>query len=144
MVILCFLGCQHKLQKESGTISTTHFPDYQYCSWSITVNEGSAVFLTLTSVNIPSCDANYMNIYDGLDDTAPILASLCGNNATSGTRLHSTGNNMFIMLKSGQNSLNGGNMQFQADFKTTASFSGMYIFINCSHCAARSSLINLN
>ncbi|CAB4043714.1 Hypothetical predicted protein, partial [Paramuricea clavata] len=64
-----------------------------------------------------------MNIYDGSDDTAPILVSLCDKNATSGIRLRSTGNNMFIMLKSGKNSLNGGNMQFQADFKTTAPFS---------------------
>ena len=133
MVILWFLGCQHKLLKESGTISTTHFPDYQYCSWSITVNQGSAVSLTLTLVNIPSCDANYMNIYDGLDDTAPILMSLCGNNATSGIRLRSTGNNMFILFRSGQNSLNGGNMQFQADFKTTAPFSGMYIYFKIFH-----------
>ena len=76
-----------------------------------------------------------MNIYDGLDDTAPIIMSICGDNATSGIRLRSTGNNMFIMLRSG---LNGGNMQFQADFKTTASFSGMYIsifhtFLNCHY-----------
>ncbi len=82
-----------------------------------------------------------MNIYDGLDDTAPIIMSICGDNATSGIRLRSTGNNMFIMLRSGP--LNGGNMQFQADFNTTAPFSGMYISI-FSHFSPLSLLVTLN
>ena len=125
-----FLGCQHKLQKKSGTISTANFPDYQYCSWSITVNQGYAVSLTFTSLNIPRCNGNYMNVYDGVDDAAPIILSLCGENATSGITLRSTGNNMFIMLISGQNSgQGGGNIEFHADFATTATFSGMCIFI---------------
>ncbi|XP_028403866.1 uncharacterized protein LOC114526459 [Dendronephthya gigantea] len=115
-------GCMHKSQKESGTISTTHFPDYQYCSWSITVNQGSVVSLTLTSINIPSCTGNYMNIYDGVDDNASLMMSLCGNNATSGVRLRTTTNNMFIILKS---RLSSGNMHFQADYKTTTPFSGL-------------------
>ena len=124
-----FIGCQHKLQNESGTISATTFPDYQYCSWSIIVNQGHAVSLTFTSINIPGCDGNYMNIYDGVDDVAPIIMSLCGKNATSRIRLRSTGNKMFITLRSGQNSQNGENMQFQANFTTTAPFSGMCIFL---------------
>ena len=116
------LGCQHQVQKESGTILTSHFPNYQYCSWSITVSQGFVVSLTITSINIPSCDENYMDIHDGADDTAPILLSLCGSNATAGTRLRSTGNIMFITLKSG---LNSQTMHFQANFTSTTTYSGM-------------------
>ena len=132
LIILLFSGCQHKVQKESGTISSTNFPDYQYCSWSITVNQGYAVSLIFTSINIPSCGGSYMNIHDGVDDAAPTLLSLCGKNATSGIRLRSTGNNMFISLTSSQISGNGGSMEFHADFTTTAPFSGTYTFFHIS------------
>ena len=123
-VFMLYLGCQHQVQKESGTIFTSHFPNYQYCSWSITVSQGFVVSLTITSINIPSCDENYINIHDGADDTAPILLSLCGSNATAGTRLRSTGNIMFITLKSG---LNFQNMHFQANFTSTTTYSGMWV-----------------
>lgn len=118
------LGCQHQVQQDSGTISTSQFPNYQYCSWSVTVSRGFVVSLTITSINIQSCDGNYMSIYDGVDDTAPMLVSLCGNNATSGTRLRSTGNIMFMTLRSGHDSQN---MHFQADFTSTKPPSGMCI-----------------
>lgn len=68
-----------------------------------------------------------MNIYDGVDDTTPILMSLCGNNATTGTRLLSTGNMMFMMLKSGRDSQN---MYFQANFTSTKPPSGMYFSLS--------------
>lgn len=127
---MCFVGCQEKLQKNNGTISTANFPNYQYCSWSITVNRGYVVSLAFTSITIPSCDGNYISIHDGLDETAPVILSMCGNNATSGTRLRSTGNNLFVGLRSGQNSLNSGSIQFRADFKATTPFSGMLILIS--------------
>ena len=118
------IGCQHKYNKENGTISIANFPTYQYCSWSLTVNQGSVISLTFTSLNIPSCSENHMNIYDGLDDTSPLLINLCGKNGTSGIRIHSTGNNMFLTLASG----NSQNIQFQADFQSKEPISGIYIY----------------
>ncbi|XP_028393491.1 adhesion G-protein coupled receptor G6-like [Dendronephthya gigantea] len=108
-------GCNYRFHNNSGTISTENFPDYQYCSWSITVGEGFVVSLNSISINIPSCsDGNYINFYDGLDDTAPLIKSLCNETSDTGWILTS-GNKLFIALKSG----NSRDVNFNAIYYAT-------------------------
>ena len=98
-------GCNYKAENDKGFLnSPTNYPDFQYCSWMVTVNDSFVISLIFTSLNVSYCDENYIEIYNGFNDTAPLLARHCGLNATSGTKVETTGNNLYVVLKSGNNS----------------------------------------
>ena len=79
-----------------------------------------------------------MDIRDGLDDTAALLMRICGDNATSGLKLRSTGNTIFITLKSGDNL--GWDIQFHADYNATTPFSGIYMSYTVAYIRLKSSV----
>ena len=63
------------------------------------------ISLSFLTLNIPSCEENYLEIYDGSsDNTSTLLAKFCDENATSGARVVSEVNSLYIVLKSGNNS----------------------------------------
>lgn len=107
--LIYVVGCQYKLQNDNGSFSSPNFlnnsyPDFQVCSWSVTVNASLRILLKLQTINIPNCEENYLDIYDGRHDNAStLLARFCGKNATSGAKVTSKMNNLYIVLKSGNN-----------------------------------------
>ena len=55
---------------------------------------------------LPSnCVENYIDIYDGENDTFPLLRRYCGRNTTSVNQVLSNGSTILIVFKSGNNSL---------------------------------------
>ena len=116
------LGCEYKLETNSGSFGANNYPAYQYCSWSITVKHGLEVFLKFTTLNIPDCSENQLEVYDGVDNTGSLLAVYCAKNATSGNTVRSTGNNMYVMFKSGND--NSGSLQFQAQYEAKEPITG--------------------
>lgn len=103
-------GCQHKLRNSSGSFTSGNFlhnshPDFQYCSWSIKVNITSRISLRFPHLYVPNCEENSLDVYDGDSaNTSTLLAKFCGDNATSEATVMSTTNNLYITLKSGNNS----------------------------------------
>ena len=110
------------METDSGSFGADNFPAYQYCSWTIAVKHGLEVYLEFTTLNIPDCLGNQLEIYDGVDSTGSLLATYCAKNATSGNTLRSTENNVYVMFKSGAN--NGGSLQFQARYKAEDPITG--------------------
>lgn len=116
-------GCDHRLKGNNGSFGFHNYPDYQYCSWTITVQNGLVVFLEFATLNISDCSENQLDIYDGIDSNSPMLASYCGGNATSGNTLRSTGNVVYVALKSGRS---GKPLGFQAQYEAKTPITGEY------------------
>ncbi len=81
-------------------------PRSQYCSWLITLAESYVVSLSFHEMTISSCDDTFLRIYDGLNDTAPLLGTYCGSNATIQVKHTSSTNNLYIVSNSGRNPKN--------------------------------------
>ena len=102
-----------------------HYPSFQYCSWLVTVSESLVVSLDFTHLSVPDCEENFVKIYDGVNDAAPILATYCGLNASSRRTVMSTSNNVFVVLKSGNNSKSPDTLlRFQAEYTTLVKEAG--------------------
>ena len=103
-------GCQHQLRNSSGSFTSQNFrngsfPDFQQCSWSINLSVSSRILLKFQTLQVPSCEENYLDIYDGGSAKgSKLLARFCGGNATTGANVISTTNYLHIVLKSGNNS----------------------------------------
>ena len=106
-------GCQYHFQNDDGSFASPNYinssyPDFQYCSWSLNVNASLRISVEFLTLNIPNCEENFIDVYDGQGDNASKtvqLARFCGVNATSGAKVTSSTNRLFIVLKSGNNSL---------------------------------------
>jgi hypothetical protein len=85
----------------SGQSLNPDFPSYQSCSWLITVQESFVVFLNLTSLYIPDCNENLLEIYDGASEASPRMKTHCGLNTLEDIEVFSTGNNIYLVLNSG-------------------------------------------
>ena len=109
--MICVVDCRYKLQADRSSFSsptiplTTSYPDFQVCSWAITVSDTSqGISLSFQTLNVPNCKKNHLDIYDGSGNNgSTLLARLCGKNATSRTSVVSTMNKLYIVLKSGDN-----------------------------------------
>ncbi|XP_028403639.1 uncharacterized protein LOC114526281 [Dendronephthya gigantea] len=114
IIFYCYYeGCQHKLQSDHGTFASSNFfngayPDFQFCSWSITVNGSLPISLKFQTIHVPDCNNNYLDIYDGQTaNGSALLSRFCGENATSGTTLISITSQLYIVFKSGNNTVSG-------------------------------------
>ena len=73
----------------------------QYCSWLITIAETYIVSLNFKELTISDCDDTFLRIYDGSNDTAPLLGTYCGSNASTEVEISSSSNNLYIVSNSG-------------------------------------------
>jgi cubilin len=77
------------------------YPQSQYCSWLITIAETYVVSLNFKELTIPSCNDMFLKIYDGANDTAPLLGTYCGSNATIEVDILSSANHLHVVSNSG-------------------------------------------
>lgn len=104
---LYILDCRCSFNGPTGSISlnntTNHERDLcrRCCSWQITVAETFTITLTFSILTIPQCKYSILTVYNGPNDTSPVLDCYCGENATTGVKIRSSSNHFFIMLKSG-------------------------------------------
>ena len=118
------LACRYQLKSNNGSFTSSRtpsliYPDFQKCSWLVTVHETLLISLIFTSIRVPNCKENFIDIYDGRDETFPLLARYCGSNETVGNKLKSTGNNIYLVFKTGNNSLNWDmHPEFHANYST--------------------------
>ena len=73
----------------------------QYCSWLITIVETYIISLSFKKLTIPSCDDTFLRMYNGENDTAPLIGTYCGLNATTELEIKSSANNLLIVSNSG-------------------------------------------
>ena len=107
-------------------------PHSQYCSWLITLAESYVVSLSFYELTISSCNDSFLRIYDGLDDTAPLLGTYCGSNATTQVKYTSSTNNLYIVSNSGSYARNPGNIfSFLAQYNAVNFTTGSYT-CNCN------------
>ena len=94
--------------------------DFKYCSWLVTVNETLVVLLHFPYLQLPNCQENFINIYDGKNETYSLLASYCGSNATEGRKeMVSTTNSVYVFLKYRSSSKNAEiSMAFRAEYSS--------------------------
>ncbi|XP_077993791.1 cubilin-like [Glandiceps talaboti] len=97
--------CGGDLTNPSGTFSSPNYPG-QYahsrvCEWRITVTSGHRITLTFTDFNIEqssTCSYDYVETFNGMDDSAPSLGRLCGS--TIPFPVQSSGNQMRVKFVS--------------------------------------------
>ncbi|XP_050497170.1 cubilin-like [Diabrotica virgifera virgifera] len=98
-------GCGGILKKNSGTITSPNYP-YSYppsviCEWRIEVDFGQSIEIEFHEIDVEkdtSCDFDSVSVYNGIDDTYNLLATICRQKRTS--IISSTGNYMFVKFKS--------------------------------------------
>ena len=66
------------------------------------MNESSRILLKFQTLHVPNCEENYLDVYDG-NKGSTLLARFCGENATSGAKVKSMTNYLYIIFKSGNN-----------------------------------------
>jgi hypothetical protein len=93
-------------------------PRSQYCSWLITLAETYIVSLSFKELTIPSCNDTFLRIYDGSNNTAPLLGTYCGSNASTEVVVSSSTNNLYIVSNSGSYARNPKNtFSFYAQYE---------------------------
>ena len=102
-----FSGFRNHVTGNNGSITSSNtaifdsYPQSQYCSWLVTVSKNLVVLLNFTYFNVSHCGRNFVKIFDGVNDRTRLLTTYCGSNATSGSTIVSSANNVYVVLKSG-------------------------------------------
>ena len=65
------------------------------------MSKNRLILLTFANLNVPNCTENFVKIYDIVNDKVRLLKTYCGSNATSGSTIVSSTNNLYVVLKSG-------------------------------------------
>ncbi|XP_046580045.1 deleted in malignant brain tumors 1 protein-like [Haliotis rubra] len=98
-------GCGGTLTGTQGSFTSPNYPlSYHHgktCVWNIRVPTGFHVELKIDDFHLEthsSCNYDVFEVYGGEDDSAPLLARLCGNQSTSRT-LTTTGNTMMVRFR---------------------------------------------
>ena len=117
-------GLHGSFRSHQTTISEM---DSQYCSWLITLASAETYIVSLSfrELTIPSCDGTFLRIYDGSNDTAMLLGTYCGSNATTQLKVVSSTNNLYIVSNSGSYE-NPKKCSFHAQYNATKDFAGWY------------------
>ena len=101
-------GCRSTLSGPGGSFRSYKAaesdmdPRSQYCSWLITIAKSYVVSLKFQELTIPSCADTFLKIFDGSNDTASLLGTYCGTNASTEIEILSSKNNVFIVSNSGR------------------------------------------
>ncbi|XP_020662303.3 cubilin [Pogona vitticeps] len=98
-------GCGGVFQAPRGEIHSPNYPqpysNNSDCSWVIQVDSGHRVLLNFTDVAIErhnSCDFDYVAVFDGSNEQAPLLRKVCGQERP--LPIISTQNTMFVRFRS--------------------------------------------
>ena len=65
------------------------------------MSKNRLILLKFVILTVPNCNENFVKIFDGVNDRTRLLTTYCGSNAKSGSTIVSSGNNLFVVLKSG-------------------------------------------
>ncbi|XP_032232796.2 uncharacterized protein LOC5508096 [Nematostella vectensis] len=104
-----FPSCNAYLTNNSGVIKSPNHPNEYYhnsrCTWLVTVAQGKAIRLKFSSFQVegdskgqPQCSTDHLTIWDGVNNTAPIIGKHC-NSVRPPTFICSSGNTMKITFK---------------------------------------------
>ncbi|KAK2886327.1 cubilin [Channa argus] len=107
--------CGGELNAPSGTISSPNYPNLyphsRVCRWELVVSPGRRVTLTINDLRLEasgsSCPFDYVDVLNGLTDSAPRLQRFCGN-VPAGTEVRSSGNTMTVIFSTDASVSNGG------------------------------------
>ncbi|CAL1543309.1 unnamed protein product [Lymnaea stagnalis] len=97
-----YKGCEKNLSDPTGVILSPGYP-HSYvnnarCYWHITVGQGKVIELNITRFDVPECDNDHLDIYDGNSSSAPKLIQLCRN--FNSKVLVSSSNSMYLTFTS--------------------------------------------
>ena len=99
-------GCGGILKKATGDLTSPNYPNVYpvnvVCEWRIETALGTSIQLVIHEFDLEGardCKYDFLHIYGGPDDTAPLLTSLCQQRSQNATT-HALGNHMFIRFKS--------------------------------------------
>ncbi|XP_048462936.1 cubilin [Rhincodon typus] len=111
-------GCGGNFTAPNGEIHSPNYPSPYGsnvdCSWVITVDYHHRVLLDFADFDLEhhqSCDSDYVAVYDGLDEAAPVLGKLCGSLIPK--RITSTHNVIYVRFRSNNSNEHKG---FRAQF----------------------------
>ncbi len=98
-----FSDCRRTLTRPSDLFGSHPKTDqrWQYCSWLITIAETYIVSLNFKELTISNCDDMFLRIYDGSNDTAPLMGTYCGSNASTELEITSSTKHLYIVSNSG-------------------------------------------
>ena len=99
-------------------------PRSQYCSWLITIAKSYVVSLKFQELTIPSCDDTFLKIFEGSNDTAPLLGTYCGTNASTEIEILSSTSNLFVVANSGSYAAYP-IFSFQAEYNAAENLTGL-------------------
>ncbi|KAF7287446.1 hypothetical protein GWI33_001415 [Rhynchophorus ferrugineus] len=98
-------GCGGELTQSFGTLQTPNYPKPYpanvHCNWIINVPIGRGIGLFISELDVEkdnNCNYDYIEIYDGRDETNNLLAKMCRN--PNPLTLTTSSNAMFISFKS--------------------------------------------
>ncbi len=71
------------------------YDDHDDCGWTVRVSEGHRVKLRFEDFDVEphsNCSYDYVALYDGADEAAPLIVLHCGQNVPEPDTYYSTGN----------------------------------------------------
>ncbi|XP_033110748.1 cubilin-like [Anneissia japonica] len=95
--------CGGDLVTNTGAFTSPNYPGLyahaRVCEWRITVQSGHRITLDFTDFDLEDngCHYDYVKVYNGLDDQAPLLGTYCG--ATAPQDIASSGNRMRVVFR---------------------------------------------
>ncbi|XP_048417522.2 cubilin isoform X2 [Stegostoma tigrinum] len=111
-------GCGGNFTAPNGEIHSPNYPSPYGsnvdCSWVITVDYHHCVLLDFADFDLEhhqSCDSDYVAVYDGWNEAAPMLGKLCGSLIPK--RITSTHNVIYVRFRSNDSNEHKG---FRAQF----------------------------
>ncbi|XP_063961475.1 uncharacterized protein LOC129269155 [Lytechinus pictus] len=101
-----FYDCDKVYTVAPGVVTSPMYPE-EYpnsisCTTHLMAPEGEVVYFSFDEMNVeahPSCIYDYVALYDGPDENAPLVGYYCGSKVPT-TRFQSTGRDMFIKFSS--------------------------------------------
>eukprot|EP00794_Sanderia_malayensis_P003248 gene3248-3729_t len=98
-------GCDVFLSTPSGSIQSpgypNNYPHRQNCKYTISISSGMQIALVFRVFQIEqhsSCNYDYLMIYDGVNNTSPMIGKFCGTHSPG--RIVSRGNSLHLVFRS--------------------------------------------
>ncbi|RWS11455.1 cubilin-like protein, partial [Dinothrombium tinctorium] len=101
------IGCGGTLTADRGVIASPNFPD-RYdtgleCDWLIRINPKDTMKLIFTEFDLEhheECKFDYLEVYDGPDESAPLFGRYCSQKTRPPSKIISTGSTLFVKFRS--------------------------------------------